>query len=241
MPDTIRTSRSYAQRRRLRGIGGFLAAVTAIAPLPAVAAEQPALALQELVLTAHRSVDQHAIAFLALVSGVVLFAVVTAIMLVRTRVRAARLEAWSRDEIATLRDEVDRANAVILSEPQIVVDWPAGSDQPSIDGDLALLNLSAPHRVLAFGSWLDAAKASAMERAVDALRARGEAFAMTLTTLAGHPIEAHGRAIAGRAVLRLKDASGIKRELVELIARYERISSELASLRALAEKLPSNT
>ncbi len=53
------------------------------------------------------------------------------------------------------------------------------------------------------------------------------------------PIEAQGRAIGGRAVLRLKDASGIKRELVDLVGRYERQSTELAALRALAEKLPS--
>jgi len=239
MPDTIRTSRVYAHRWRARGIVGFLAANSAIAPFPAAAAEQPSLALQELVLTAHRSIDQHEIAFLALVFGVVLFAVVTAILLLRTRARAARLESWSRDQIARLRDELDRANAVILSEPQIVVAWPAGSDAPTIEGDLSALGVSASHRVLAFGSWLDAGKASAMEHAADALRARGEAFAMTLTTLAGHPIEAHGRAIGGRAVLRLKDASGIKRELVELVGRYERQSTELAALRALAENLPA--
>jgi signal transduction histidine kinase len=239
MPDIIRKSRSYAHRRRARGIGGFLAAIGAVAPFPAAAAEQRALSLQELVLTAHRSIDQHEIAFFALIVGVILFAVVTAVMLLRTRARAARLETWSRDEFTRLRDELDRANAVILSEPQIVVDWQAGSDEPGIDGDLSALGVSASHRVLAFGSWLDPGKASAIERAVDALRARGEAFSMTLTTLAGHPIEAHGRAIGGRAVLRLKDASGIKRELVDLVGRYERQSTELAALRALAEKLPS--
>ena len=237
MPDTIRTGRSYAHRRRSRGIGGSLAAIAAIASFPAAAAEQPTLALQELVLTAHRSIDQHQIAFLALVFGVVLFAVVTAVMLVRARTRMARLEAWSRDEITRLRGELDRANAVILSEPQVVVDWPAGSDAPGIEGDLAALGVSASHRVLAFGSWLGAAKASAMERAVETLRARGEAFSMTLTTLAGHPVEAQGRVIAGRAVLRLKDANGIKRELVDLVGRYEKQSTELAALRALAEKL----
>ncbi|MGC1779135.1 MAG: PAS-domain containing protein [Xanthobacteraceae bacterium] len=241
MPDTIRTSRSDGRRWRLRGIGGFLAAAGAflVAPLPAGAAEQPTLSLQELVLTAHRSIDQHKIEFLALAFGVVLFAAVTAILLVRTRRRAARLEKWSGDEIARLRDEIDRANAVILSEPQIVVDWLAGADEPTVEGDLVALGIPASHRLLAFGTWLDAAKASAMERAVDALRARGEPFSMTLATLAGHPIEVHGRAIVGRAVLRLKDASGIKRELVELVARYEKQSAELASLRALAERLPS--
>jgi hypothetical protein len=85
MPDTIRTSRGCAHWRRLRGIGGFLAAGIVISAQPAGAAEQPALALQELVLTAQDKIDQHEITFLAVVFGVILFAVVTAIMLVRAR------------------------------------------------------------------------------------------------------------------------------------------------------------
>jgi signal transduction histidine kinase len=238
MPDTIRTSRSRAHRQHAQGTG-FLAAVGVSSPLRADAAERPPLALHELVLTAQNSIDQHQLAFIALVCGVVLFAVVTAIMLVRTRARAARLEARSRDEIATLREELDRANALMRSEPQVVVVWPVDCDEPSIEGDPSTVGVSASHRVLAFGSWLDAGKASAMERALDGLRSRGEAFSMTLTTLSGHPIEAVGRAIGGRAVLRLKDAIGIKRELVEIVSRYERLAAETAPLRALINKLDS--
>jgi signal transduction histidine kinase len=241
MPDTIRTSRRYERRRQVGRLGGFLAALatTMSATRPAGAVEPPSLALQELVLSVHRSIDQHGLAFMALVLGVVLFAVVTAIMLVRSRARASRLETWSRDEIARLRDETDRANALLLSEPQVVVDWPAGSDEPGIDGDTAALGVSAPHRVLAFGSWLDPAKAAAMEHAVDGLRLRGQAFSMTLTTLSGQPIEAQGRAIGGRAVLRLKNASGIKRELIDLVTRHERLATEAASLRVVVEALQS--
>jgi signal transduction histidine kinase len=239
MPDTIRGSRSKRHRRRAQGICRFLAAICVFSPLTAGAADRPALALHELVLTAQSSIDQHQIAFIAVVCGVVLFAVVTAITLVRTWARAARLEGRLRNEVAALREEVDRANALMRSEPQVVVVWPAGSDEPKIDGDPGAVGVSMSHQVLAFGSWLDAGNASAMERAVDALRARGEAFSMTLTTFAGHPIEVLGRAIGGRAVLRLKDASGIKRELVELVSRHEKLSAEVAPLRALIETLPS--
>ena len=207
---------------------------------PANAAEPPQLALQELVLTAHRSIDQHAVAFLALVLGVVLFAVVTAIMLVRSAARAAsRSKAGRATRSRACATTSSAPMRLLLSEPQVVIDWPAGSDEPSIEGDPAAIGVTASQRVLAFGSWLDAGKASAMEHAVAALRARGEAFAMTLTTLTGHPIEVQGRAIGGRAVLRLKDASGIKRELIELVARFERLSAEATSLRALIEALPS--
>jgi signal transduction histidine kinase len=247
MPETIRVGRGYRQRRRRHGIYGFRAVLGAISMLcaagapavPALAVEAPTLSLQEFVLSAHRSIDQHSIAFLVLISGVVLFAVTTAIMLVRSRTRAARAEAWANDEIARLREEVDRARALSLSEPQIVVVWPAGADIPAVDGDPALFGVPPTHSILAFGLWLDAGKAAAIDRAIDALRSRGEAFSMTLSTLSGQPLEAQGRAIGGRAVLRLKDASGVKRELAELVGRYEKLAAEAGSLRALIEALPS--
>ena len=236
MPDTIRISGSCAHPWRR----GFLTAIVgAVFPFPASAEQKPALALHELVVSAQDSIDRHEIAVLVVVLGLVLFAVVTAIMLVRARVRWARLETSSRDEIASLRSDLDRANALLFSEPQVMVDWPAGSDEPRIDGDPAIVGVAAPHRVLAFGSWLEAGKASAMEQAVENLRSRGEGFSLTLTTLHGHPIEVQGRAIGGRAVLRLKDASGVKRDLVELLSRHETLLSEVASLRALIENLPS--
>jgi len=233
MPDRIRSSGSIARAWP----GGLLAA--SAAATPAHAEQQPSLALHELVLSAHRSIDQHEIAILVLLIGLALFAVVTAIMLVRARLRASRFEAWARDEITRLRNDLERANALLQSEPQVMVDWPAASDEPRIDGNPAVVGMSAPHRVLAFGSWLEPGKAAAMERAVEALRTRGEPFTMTVTTRGGDPIEAQGRAIGGRAVLRLKDSSGIKRELAALASRYDTLRTEVASLRSLIEKLPS--
>ena len=235
MPDTIRRSGGTARP----WLGGFSTAIGAVATGPARAADKPALALHELVVGASRSIDRHEIAVFVLLVGLLLFAVVTAILLVRTRARSARLETSSHDEIAMLRAELDRANALLASEPQVMVDWPPGSDEPSIEGDPAIVGVAAPHRVLAFGSWLDAGKARAMEQAAEALRTRGEGFSTSFTTLAGRPIEAQGRAVAGRAVLRLKDAGGIKRDLLDLLERHEALLSEVASLRALIERLPS--
>src|ERR1700722_14605608 len=207
MPDTIRISDSCAHPWRR----GFLTAIAgAVFPFPASAEQQPVLALHELVVSAQDSIDRHEIAVLVVVLGLILFAVVTAIMLVRARTRWTRLETSSRDEIATLRSDLDRANALLFSEPQVMVDWPAGSDEPHIDGDPGIVGVAAPHRVLAFGSWLEAGKAFAMEQAVEALRSRGEGFSLTLTTLHGHPIEVQGRAIGGRGLLRLKGAPGVK-------------------------------
>src|SRR5579863_1593637 len=235
MPDTIRRSESFARP----WFGGFVLAVGALAPMPALAEDAPRLALHDLVAGASHRIDNHELAVLALLVGLLLFVVVTSMLLQRTRTRLQRLETSAHDEIAALRDGLDRANALLLTEPQVMVDWPAGSDEPIIDGDPAIVGVGAPHRVLAFGSWLDAGKATAMERAVDALRAIGEPFSMAFTALNGRPIEALGRAIAGRAVLRLKDASGVKRELLDLAGRHETLLREVASLRTLIERLSS--
>src|SRR4029079_19519999 len=144
------------------------------------------------------------------------------------------------DDIIALKVERDRAHALLMSEPQILVSWAAAENEPEIIGETALVTSgSVPQRVLAFGSWLMPDKAQAMEHAVDALRAGGAGFAMQLMTLAGRAIEADGRAIGGRAVLRLRDASGLKRELAELNARHEKLIGEMESLRALIEALPS--
>ena len=203
MPETIRTSGDRHPRQcgfcpALLPAGRVLAACSLIA----LTILSPTFAhAGGMTLLAPDQLDRHEIAILLPMVGLILFAVITAIMLVGTRRRTVRLEGASRDEIIGLQDRLDRANALLLSERQVLVDWLAASNRPSIDGDLDLLGVTEPHRVLAFGSWLDAAQASEMERAVGALRAHGEAFAMTLITLGRHPIEAHGRAIGGRAVL----------------------------------------
>src|SRR5580704_3469054 len=165
MPDTFRINGGCAHPWR----NGFLAAIGAgiIAPFPAHAEPKPALALHELVLTAQDSIDRHEIAVLVLLLGLILFCVVTAIMLLVSWSRAARLETSSREQIAALRGNLDRATALLSSEPQVMVDWPAGSDEPVIDGDPAIVGAVAAHRVLAFGTWLEAGKAHAMEQAVE--------------------------------------------------------------------------
>src|SRR6476646_5070968 len=182
------------------------------------------------------ALDRHEIAALTLTLGVLCFAVVTAILLVRTRSRLAELEASARDESATSKAAIDRAYALLLSERQILVAWAAGTDEPEIIGDPTLLTAAdTPQRVLAFGTWLDPDTAGEMERSVDALRARGIAFAMTSATLAGRIIEAKGQVAGGRAILRLREVSGIKHELAELDRRHQKHLEDTAAMRALIE------
>ncbi len=200
----------------------------------------PGLHHFDVYLDAFAELSNSEIAAAVLTLGVLLFAVVTAIMLVSTRLRASAADAASRDEITALKTERDRFNALLMSEPQILISWAAADNEPEILGDTTLVtSASVPQRALAFGSWLEPDKAQAMEHAVDALRADGEGFSMQLMTLAGRAVEADGRAIGGRAVLRLRDASGLKRELAEINARHEKLVSDTESLRMLIDALPS--
>jgi len=219
---------------------GWLAAPVMLWTAPALALEPARDGTPvDLYLTAFASLERHELAALALMLGVVFFAVVTSILLVRTRQRAGSAEAEARREIDALTSEIDRVNALLQSDPQIVVAWPAGSDEPDVSGDVTIVTQATmPQRVLAFESWLPDDQAEAIRSSVERLRASGEGFAMTLTTLGGQSIEADGRAIGGRAVMRLRDVSGIKGELVALAGRHERLVGDMMALRTLIDALP---
>ena len=139
-----------------------------------------------------------------------------------------------------MQAETDRLKTLLLSEPQVLVTWAAAAEEPEILGDTAITTPgSVPERVLAFGTWLEPVTARRMEQAVDALRRDGRGFVMTLTTRAGRPMEAEGRAIAGRAVLRLRDVSGIEQELLDLAARHDQLLGDIETMRALLDSLPA--
>jgi signal transduction histidine kinase len=242
MPDGIRM-RSGGPRARPR-YGGFGAAAIAtfVAALtsPALAAEPARPSLFATVVAAFGALERHEIAALALTLGVVCFAVMAAIALVRTRATAAKREKDARGEIIALRDQADRANALLLAEPQVIIAWPASGEEPEIVGEASIVTPTpVPRRVLAFGTWLDPERARAMERAVEELRAIGRSFAITMPTLTGRFVEADGRAIGGRAILRIKDVSGIKREFVDLAARHHELLRDIDTMRALIQSLPS--
>jgi signal transduction histidine kinase len=233
------TTRATGAAHRLwRRPGGLWLCVAALA-LPGTPAHAETGLFTD-YLDALAALDRNEVAALTLTLGVLLFAVVTAILLVRTRMHAAAREASFRDQIGALKSDADRFNALLMSEPQILVSWPAADDRAEIIGDVMLVAAAAaPQRVLAFGSWLEPARAQAMERRVEALRGHGESFTMQLVTLAGRTIEADGRAVGGRAVLRLRDVGGLKRELAELGARHEKLLAEFESLRTLIDAMPA--
>src|ERR1700682_5193379 len=171
------------------------------------------------------------------------FSVVAAILLMRTRVRAAGSEARLRSDIGDLQVQADRFRALLFAEPQILISWAAGDNRPQISGDTALLmpqesQQYQPQRILAFGTWLPPEPALQMDHAVDALLEAGEGFLLNLTTANGHAIEAMGRAIGGQAIVRIRELSGLRKELAETNLRHKALLEETEMLRGFVAAAP---
>jgi signal transduction histidine kinase len=240
MPEEFRAESGVERVDPQRAI--FLVAAAVVALLLSDSAADAAAISSHIgaVVSAFAALGGHEIAGLALTLGAVGFAVISAVMLVRTRARWANDVNDACSEHAALRAEIDQATELLRAEPQVLVVWHAGEGEPRIIGDTELVTSApVPRRTLAFGTWLRPELAQAMEAAVLTLRERGEAFAMPLTTLGGHHVEAEGRAIGGRAILRLRDVSGAKRALAELSAVHHRLLGDIAPFRVLLEALPT--
>ncbi|NIK47571.1 PAS domain-containing sensor histidine kinase [Variibacter gotjawalensis] len=185
-------------------------------------------------------VSRQAVIGSALIIGAASFATLTAIILVRSRARLSAAETKARAEGAALRAEADRAVALLSSEPQVYVLWEAGRDEPDFIGDVSAITATPiPRRVLTFGSWLPPEQARNLEQAVATLRSRGEGFRMMTPTLAGRYVEAEGRAISGRAILRLKDVGGLERALAELRDAHQRLIADIEPVRMLLDAIPA--
>jgi signal transduction histidine kinase len=247
MPDTIRaTGGSFAAHPRP---SAFRAAGTGLLWLAGQSAARAQDAIAPLRLdpalvpgagSGLMELPRHDIALLALALGFLCFAVFTAVALVRARRRTAERETWANDQIISARAEIDRLYVLLRAEPQILVAWPAGAEQPDVIGDAAsVVGAEAAPRVLAFGTWLDPDQARELDHAVAALRTDGIGFAITLLTPDLRPIESDGQVIGGRAILRLRDVGGVQRELADLRGRFRKQRDDSSAMRSLIDALPS--
>lgn len=168
----------------------------------------------------------------AFVAGAAIFVATTAVFYRIEQRRWAARERAMREELAELRGAHDRAEILIGAESQIVVSWDGRDAEPRIEGDPSGLGVGA-RRILAFGSWLPPMDAGAIESAVARLRERGEGFRATLKANGDRFVDAEGRALGGRAILRLRDVTGERAELMQMGRELSRTRNDLDKLRAL--------
>ena len=229
---SLRTSASSGCRSQARATRPVVV-VLGVGTLaqPAAAADPRPLGFD--VLASHSE-----FAGVSLLVGLIFFATVTALLHLAGRRRWTERERQLSADLMEARAKLDRAQVFLAAEPQIVIAWRSASGEPDIEGDLGLItDVPVPRRILGFGSWLPPVSAQQLEHAVDRLRARGEGFRMALATVAGRHLEMEGRAMGGRAILRIRDVSGDRLELTRLRDRHGAVVSEAELWRSLHDAL----
>lgn len=184
----------------------------------------------------------HNAAGLAILIGLTVFSTIVALLHMRERSRWTRRERDLVTELSALRESHDRAEMLLNAERQVLITW-SGRGAPTIEGDLGLIDARrAPGDtdlgLPGFETWLHAVDADALNTAVEALRARGAGFRLSLRTQSGRFIDAHGQALSGRAILRLRETTDEKRELIDLRLTLYEAKRGLSALGSLLDAIP---
>lgn len=174
----------------------------------------------------------------ALLTGLTVFAATTSLVYVRERARWQRREAELASELETARGHQERLSALLSADPQVVVSWNGRNAAPIFEGDSGFLGAPGGAMALAYGTWAPPADAKKLELATDALKENGEAFALTLQAKSGAFIDIEGRPVAGRAVIRFREVTGERAQVMTLRGEFERIAADHAALDALLGGLP---
>jgi signal transduction histidine kinase len=250
MPDMIRTAGiaflSEQRTRSLIAAPGPVSVFVALSMLAAPARAQnggPLVRSLAQAGTIHvetiRSLGALELAGLTLLFGALIFAAVTAILLVRTREQLWLERVRGRAEATALDGEIDRVYALLHAEPQVIVAWSRGATPVIIGNPATLAPEIAPNHLMSFASWLQADQALLLQSAVERLFARGEGFSLSLITASRRHVAVEGRAVGGGAMLRFHEASDLKKEIAELTARLHRQQADADAQRALLEAIPS--
>ncbi len=169
-------------------------------------------------------------------------AVGAAALAVATAYRAARPRAPgdAAEELAELRKNLLTAEAIIKAEPQVLVFWEQGRGVRVMTHTLTgIAGLPQPEtELLRFGRWLDLASAQELKNGLDQLFSDGRPFSLLLKTRAGAHVEADGRAAGGRAILRLRNVAGRKRELARILDQHRQLVRDTLAGRTLLNALP---
>ena len=229
-PTPPRDLRPKGLRFRARN---FLAAAPALS-LPVLA--MPDTAFADAMTSLANVEEAHGLIRLSVGAGLVIFSTITALLHLAGRQRWVKREAELLAANATLRQQTERARAFIASESQFFVVWAGARGEPDIEGDVSLvLDAPLPRRVLGFGAWLPPDQAQLLEHNVALLREQGKSFRQDLASQNGRHLEAEGRAVGSRVVLRVRDVSGDRLELMRLRSTHAEQAAQNDVLRHLLD------
>ncbi|MDD7909776.1 ATP-binding protein [Pseudovibrio exalbescens] len=186
------------------------------------------------------SVDALKVVWLAAIAGAIMFAVATALMMVRSRRRLEGTIAQLRQARASAVARIDRLENILETEDSLMLVWEGAERIPAVAGHLPD-SLNFPegiNQLLEYEAWLETKSAEALRAYLDHLRTHGEPFRLTLSTTNGVYLEATGRTAGGAAVLRLRDLTGDRQASARLSEQNEKLQNQLEGIRSLLDALP---
>lgn len=177
---------------------------------------------------------------LTVIAFTVLAGIVGVTLVFKTVTAMRQRVASAQNEAASLKRQLAIAEAVIGGEPQILVLWDTGLHPRIINNSLnGVPGLpSEDAQVIAFSNWLDGSAVQRFQEALDRLLRLGQPFNMIVRTTHGAHLEADGRASSGRAVLRIRDVAGYKRDISRIIDGHEGLARDIHASRAILNSLP---
>ena len=167
--------------------------------------------------------------------------VVVSVGLLLWSIRQVRVAATAAGaEVIELRKSLRAADAILRAEPQVLLYWEEGAAARLVVNNLEGVT-GLPRDAdgyLRFGAWLEAESISELTASLDKLFLDGSAFNLLLRTQAGGHLEADGRSAGARAILKLRDVAGQKRDLARVVDQHRRLGREIAAARTLLDALP---
>ncbi len=177
----------------------------------------------------------HFLAF-AVIGGV---AGVGLVLLWRSTATTRALRRRRADEIAELRHKLATANALLNAEPQVLIYWQGEEMNLAVNTLSTVPGLPRSlDQFKRFGMWLEASSGRDLKAALDTLFAVGRPFNLLLRTVAGGHFEADGRVSGTRAVLRLRDVAGSRRDLARIMDQHRQLVRDITLSRSLFNALP---
>ncbi|TGQ74208.1 PAS domain-containing sensor histidine kinase [Mesorhizobium sp. M00.F.Ca.ET.186.01.1.1] len=219
-----------------RARAAFLLASSAFAsPLAGAMAHAQAVGVK----AAGMSVSTVEVMQLAVFLGVTGAALLSAIVLIRERARTSAENVELRSRIADVNAALRRSEALLNLRDQRVVVWASENKKPELIGTLPVESGAPEERsaFLAFGRWLMPRSAAALEHAVAALREKARSFDLVIETLAGAPLEVHGRKSAAHVLVRFVSLSETQRSQARLKIENQRLAADHDTMIGLLEAL----
>jgi signal transduction histidine kinase len=231
--DLLRAATGKAARLRLRTLGHYLLASTALFTFCRTAWAQ------ERAAAAAPSFSSFQVIFSALALGALGASLLAAVWLVRQR---GNMEAESEEMRSALSDaqqRISKYEALIADKNRRIVVWESGTSRAEFLGQLPA-ETGAPQadrEFLAFGRWLRSTSAAELEAAIDMLRSNAQSFDLVVETCRDEVLEVQGRVSGGKAFVRFLALNNLRAELAELKIERERLTNSISVFQSLLDTI----